>query len=197
MPIEIERKFLVKNLDFIKESSHKKSIEQGYLSKDPNRTVRVRIEEEKAFLTIKGKSFDNGTSRIEIEIEISIKDARELMKLCLSSPIKKIRYLINKNGFIFEVDVFKNNNEGLIIAELELNSEKSEFPKPDWLGEEVTGQINTKFIHCILPSIPLSLLTLTYLFAVFNMSFAFIYLVYIWCIFGVFKLIYTKYTKYV
>ena len=155
MPIEIERKFLVKNLDFIKESSHKKSIEQGYLSKDPNRTVRVRIEEEKAFLTIKGKSFDNGTSRIEIEIEISIKDARELMKLCLSSPIKKIRYLINKNGFIFEVDVFKNNNEGLIIAELELNSEKSEFPKPDWLGEEVTGQINTKFIHCILPSIPL------------------------------------------
>jgi CYTH domain-containing protein len=141
MPIEIERKFLVKNLDFIKESSHKKSIEQGYLSKDPNRTVRVRIENEKAFLTIKGKSFNKGTSRIEIENKISLKDARTLMKLCLSNPIKKIRYLINIDDFIFEVDVFQNNNEGLIIAEIELDSEKSKFPEPEWLGEEVTGQI--------------------------------------------------------
>jgi len=141
MPIEIERKFLVKNLDFIKESSHKKSIEQGYLSKDPNRTVRVRIENEKAFLTIKGKSFNKGTSRIEIENKISLKDARTLMKLCLSNPIKKIRYLISIDDFIFEVDVFQNNNEGLIIAEIELDSEKSKFPEPEWLGEEVTGQI--------------------------------------------------------
>ncbi|MDG2371758.1 MAG: CYTH domain-containing protein [Flavobacteriaceae bacterium] len=142
MPIEIERKFLVKNLNFIRDSSNKKSIEQGYLSKDPNRTVRVRIEDEKAFITIKGKSFNNGTSRIEVENKISLKDARELMSLCLSSPIKKIRYLISINNFIFEVDVFQNNNnKGLIIAEIELDSENSKFPKPDWLGEEVTGQI--------------------------------------------------------
>lgn len=141
MPIEIERKFLVKNLDFIKECTYKKQIKQGYLSKDPKRTVRVRIEEEKAFLTIKGETFDNGTSRIEIENKISIKDALELMKLCIPSPIKKIRYIINKNDFIFEVDVFEDKNEGLIIAELELNSKNSRFPKPDWLGKEVTGQV--------------------------------------------------------
>lgn len=140
MSIEIERKFLVKNLDFIKESSSKKYIIQGYLSKDPERTVRVRIEDKKAFLTVKGESFDNGTSRIEIENIISIKDAKDLMKICLSQPIKKVRYIINKNDFIFEVDVFKNSNEGLIIAELELNSKDLKFPKPDWLGKEVTGK---------------------------------------------------------
>ena len=140
MSIEIERKFLVKNLDFIKESHSKKLIIQGYLSKDPDRTVRVRIEDKKAFLTVKGKSFDNGTSRLEIENKISIKDAKELMKICVSQPIKKIRYIIIKNEFTFEVDVFKNTNEGLIIAEIELNSKDLKFPKPDWLGREVTGK---------------------------------------------------------
>lgn len=90
MPIEIERKFLVKNLDFIKECTYKKQIKQGYLSKDPKRTVRVRIEEEKAFLTIKGETFDNGTSRIEIENKISIKDALELMKLCIPRDRKSV-----------------------------------------------------------------------------------------------------------
>lgn len=140
MAIEIERKFLVKNLDFIKKSNNKKLIKQGYLSKDPERTVRVRIIEKKAYLTIKGKTFDKGTSRIEIENEISVKDAKELMKLCLPKLIEKIRYIINIDDFIFEVDVFKNNNEGLIVAELELNSKNSKFPKPNWLGKEVTGQ---------------------------------------------------------
>ena len=141
MAIEIERKFLVLNLDFIKESTNKKLIKQGYLSKDPKRTVRVRILEKKAFLTIKGETFDGGTSRIEIEKKISISDAEELMKLCLPKPIEKIRYIININNFIFEIDVFKNSNEGLIIAELELSSKDSEFPKPNWLGKEVTGQV--------------------------------------------------------
>ena len=141
MAIEIERKFLVLNHDFIKESNNKKLIKQGYLSKDPKRTVRVRIIEKKAFLTIKGETFDGGTSRIEIENKISISDAEELMRLCLSKPIEKIRYIININNFIFEIDVFKNSNEGLIIAELELSSKDSEFPKPNWLGKEVTGQV--------------------------------------------------------
>ncbi len=140
MPIEIERKFLVKNLDFIKESSSKKLIEQGYLSKDPNRIVRVRIIDNKGFLTFKGKSFDGGTSRVEIEKEISIKDANELMKLCIPSIIRKVRYIINKNNLIFEVDVFQEHNKGLIVAEVELYSKKEKIIKPNWLGKEVTGK---------------------------------------------------------
>ena len=140
MPIEIERKFLVKNLDFIKESSSKKLIEQGYLSKDPNRIVRVRIIDNKGFLTFKGKSFDGGTSRVEIEKEISIKDANELMKLCIPIKIRKVRYIINKNNLIFEVDVFQEHNKGLIVAEVELDSKKEKIIKPNWLGKEVTGE---------------------------------------------------------
>ena len=140
MPIEIERKFLVKNLDFIKESSSKKLIEQGYLSKDPNRIVRVRIIDNKGVLTFKGKSFDGGTSRVEIEKEISIKDANELMKLCIPSIIRKVRYIINKNNLVFEVDVFQEHNKGLIVAEVELNSKKEKILKPNWLGKEVTGK---------------------------------------------------------
>ena len=140
MPIEIERKFLVKNLDFIKESSSKKLIEQGYLSKDPNRIVRVRIIDNKGFLTFKGKSFDGGTSRVEIEKEISIKDANELMKLCIPSIIRKVRYIINKNNLVFEVDVFQEHNKGLIVAEVELDSKKEKIIKPNWLGKEVTGE---------------------------------------------------------
>ncbi len=140
MPIEIERKFLVKNLDFIKESSSKKLIEQGYLSKDPNRIVRVRIIDNKGVLTFKGKSFDGGTSRVEIEKEISIKDANELMKLCIPSIIRKVRYIINKNNLVFEVDVFQEHNKGLIVAEVELYSKKEKIIKPNWLGKEVTGK---------------------------------------------------------
>ena len=140
MSIEIERKFLVKNLDFIKESSSKKLIEQGYLSKDPNRIVRVRIIDNKGVLTFKGKSFDGGTSRVEIEKEISIKDANELMKLCIPSIIRKVRYIINKNNLIFEVDVFQEHNKGLIVAEVELDSKKEKIIKPNWLGKEVTGK---------------------------------------------------------
>ena len=140
MPIEIERKFLVKNLDFIKESSSKKLIEQGYLSKDPNRIVRVRIIDNKGVLTFKGKSFDGGTSRVEIEKEISIKDANELMKLCIPSIIRKVRYIINKNNLVFEVDVFQEHNKGLIVAEVELDSKKEKIIKPNWLGKEVTGK---------------------------------------------------------
>ncbi|MAH82714.1 MAG: adenylate cyclase [Flavobacteriaceae bacterium] len=145
MPIEIERKFLVKNLDFIKESSSKKLIEQGYLSKDPNRIVRVRIIDNKGVLTFKGKSFDGGTSRVEIEKEISIKDANELMKLCIPSIIRKVRYIINKNNLIFEVDVFQEHNKGLIVAEVELYSKKEKIIKPNWLGKEVTG--NKKYYN--------------------------------------------------
>jgi CYTH domain-containing protein len=140
MTIEIERKFLVKNLDFIKESYKKTNIIQGYLSKDPLRTVRVRIEDNMAFLTIKGKSSKDGISRLEIEKPISLKEAKILIKICLPDLIKKVRYMIKKNDYIFYVDVFKEKNNGLIIAEIELDSIDSLYPVPNWLGEEVTGQ---------------------------------------------------------
>ena len=140
MLIEIERKFLVKNLGFLNESFNKHKIIQGYLSKDPHRTVRVRICDNEAFLTIKGKSSENGVSRIEIEKTIPLIDGKRLLKLCLPELIKKDRYSIKINDHIFQVDVFKEKNEGLIIAEIELNSENSNYPKPDWLGKEVTGQ---------------------------------------------------------
>jgi len=140
MTIEIERKFLVKNLDFIKESFKKTNIIQGYLSKDPLRTVRVRIEDNMAFLTIKGKSSKGGISRLEIEKPISLKEAKILIKICLPDLIKKVRYMIKKNDYIFYVDVFKEKNNGLIIAEIELDSIDSLYPVPNWLGEEVTGQ---------------------------------------------------------
>ena len=140
MTIEIERKFLVKNLDFIKESFKKTNIIQGYLSKDPLRTVRVRIEDNMAFLTIKGKSSKGGISRLEIEKPISLKEAKILIKICLPDLIKKVRYMIKKNDYIFYVDVFKEKNNGLIIAEIELDSIDSLYPVPYWLGEEVTGQ---------------------------------------------------------
>ena len=140
MTIEIERKFLVKNLDFIKESFKKTNIIQGYLSKDPLRTVRVRIEDKMAFLTIKGKSSKDGISRLEIEKPISLKEAKILIKICLPDLIKKVRYMIKKNDSIFYVDVFKEKNNGLIIAEIELDSIDSLYPVPYWLGEEVTGQ---------------------------------------------------------
>ena len=140
MTIEIERKFLVKNLDFIKESFKKTNIIQGYLSKDPLRTVRVRIEDKMAFLTIKGKSSKDGISRLEIEKPISLKEAKILIKICLPDLIKKVRYMIKINDYIFYVDVFKEKNNGLIIAEIELDSIDSLYPVPYWLGEEVTGQ---------------------------------------------------------
>ncbi|MFL2632956.1 MAG: CYTH domain-containing protein [Candidatus Marivariicella sp.] len=140
MTIEIERKFLVKNLDFIKESFKKTNIIQGYLSKDPLRTVRVRIEDNMAFLTIKGKSSKDGITRLEIEKPISLKEAKILIKICLPDLIKKVRYMIKINDYIFYVDVFKEKNNGLIIAEIELDSIDSLYPVPYWLGEEVTGQ---------------------------------------------------------
>lgn len=136
---EIERKFLVKNTDFLKEYSSKYIIKQGYLSLDSERIVRVRLKGEKAFLTIKGKTDQSGTTRFEWEKEISVPEAEELLKLCLKI-IEKTRYIINFEGFTFEVDVFENKHSGLILAEIELQHKNQLFKKPSWLGEEVTGK---------------------------------------------------------
>ncbi len=149
---EIERKFLVKS-DFKKYSKSSFQLKQGYLSSVPERTVRIRIKGDQGYITIKGKSNASGISRFEWEKEISIEDAKALLKLCEPGSIDKIRYIIPaNNGLFFEVDEFLNQNEGLIMAEIELPSENTLFDKPDWLGEEVSG--NIKYYNSYLSKNP-------------------------------------------
>lgn len=136
--VEIERKFLVKSNDFKEQAFRQNKIAQGYLSAVPERTVRVRIKGEKGFLTIKGISKQGGMSRFEWENEIPFDEAQELLKLCEKGKIEKTRFEIKLGEHTFEVDEFYGENEGLIIAEIELKSETEPFEVPDWLGEEVT-----------------------------------------------------------
>lgn len=137
--IEIERKFLVNSDVFLKLYKAKNRIVQGYLSSIPERTVRIRIKSRKGYITIKGKSNSSGLSRMEWEKEIAIKEAQELLNICESGVIDKVRYEIEVGNHVFEIDVFEGENKGLIVAEIELQSENESFEKPDWLGKEVTG----------------------------------------------------------
>lgn len=136
--IEIERKFLVLNTNFIALAFTSNRIVQGYLNSNPERTVRVRIKGNKAYLTIKGKSNESGTSRLEWEKEIDILDAEKLLLLCENGVIDKTRYEIKSGKHTIEVDVFEGENEGLIMAEIELEAENEVYLKPNWLGKEVT-----------------------------------------------------------
>lgn len=136
---EIERKFLVKSEDFKEAAQKKIHIQQAYLNTDPERTIRIRTAGEKAYLTIKGKSDEAGTSRFEWEKEIPAGEAKELLKLCEPGRIVKDRYLVTSGKHTFEVDVFQESLQGLIVAEVELEDADEEFQKPEWLGEEVTG----------------------------------------------------------
>lgn len=140
MAQEIERKFLVsgeyKSLAFAQSR-----IVQGYISSARGRTVRVRIRDGKGYLTIKGASNESGTSRYEWEKELPLAEAEELMKLCEPGVIDKTRYLVRSGSHIFEVDEFYGENEGLVVAEVELQSEEEEFVKPNFIGEEVTGDV--------------------------------------------------------
>ncbi|MDR1089858.1 MAG: CYTH domain-containing protein [Prevotella sp.] len=138
MGLEIERKFLV-NGDFKQYAYKQEAIVQGYLSSVPERIVRVRIKGGKAYLTIKGIGNAAGLSRYEWEKEIPVQDAGELIDLCEPGIIDKVRYYIKNDGYTFEVDEFHGDNEGLVIAEIELSDEADTFKKPDWLGYEVTG----------------------------------------------------------
>ena len=137
--IEIERKFLVKSLSFKNEARTKEHIIQGFLNTDPNRTVRVRIKNNTGYLTIKGITNSSGMSRYEWEKEVHLNDAETLLKLCEEELLEKDRFIVPKGRHIYEVDEFKGKNSGLIMAELELESEEEPFESPDWLGEEVTG----------------------------------------------------------
>lgn len=138
--IEIERKFLITSEAFKKEASSKTLFIQAYLNTHPERTIRIRIQADKAFMTIKGKSSESGVSRYEWEKEIPVDEAQQLLKLCEPGKIEKYRYLVPVGQHVFEVDEFLGDNRGLSIAEVELNSEQEQFLKPEWLGEEVTGQ---------------------------------------------------------
>ncbi len=154
---EIERKFLVTSMDFKKEATNSFVIRQGYISRTPERTVRVRIAGARAYLTVKGKASDSGLSRNEWEYQIPLADAQDLLEICEPGIIDKVRYEIPVGGgsdlvagtlLKFEVDEFHGKHEGLIIAEIELLHEDQEFPKPSWLGAEVTG--NQKYYNAQL-----------------------------------------------
>lgn len=137
--IEIERKFLVKSNDFKTEAFAQNRIAQGYLNSNPERTVRVRIKGEKGFLTIKGKGNESGMTRFEWEKEILVEEAQLLLNLSEGGKIDKIRFEVKVGKHTFEVDEFFGENEGLIVAEIELSAENEIFEKPDWLGQEVTN----------------------------------------------------------
>ena len=137
---EIERKFLVLNQEFKKEAFKKERIVQGFLSSVPERTVRVRLIADAGFLTVKGIGNESGTTRFEWEREISRQEAESLLEICEPGIIDKERYFVELGGHIFEIDEFALDNEGLVMAEIELKHEDDLFEKPDWLGQEVTGQ---------------------------------------------------------
>jgi len=140
---EIERKFLVQEGDAYKSAAFSSSrIKQGYIPCE-TASVRVRLRDDKAFLTIKGKSVDGGLSRYEFEKEISLTEAEQLLKLCRGGVIDKTRYLVKSpdGKHVFEVDEFYGDNEGLVMAEVELGDEHEPYEKPDFIGREVTGDI--------------------------------------------------------
>lgn len=138
MNYEIERKFLVAG-DYKSEAHTHYRIVQGYLSTVPQRIVRIRINDNTAYLTIKSTVSDSEFTRYEWEKEIPVKDAEAMLKFCEKEIIEKTRYLVNVGAHLFEVDEFYGSNQGLVVAEVELASEEEEFEKPYWLGEEVTS----------------------------------------------------------
>ena len=154
MALEIERKFLVKDDSFKALAYHSSRIAQGYICSSRGRTVRVRIRDEKAYLTIKGPADVKGLGRYEWEKEIPLEEGKELMKLCEPGMIDKTRYLVKSGKHVFEVDEFYGENEGLTIAEVELSSEDEAYEKPDFIGDEVTGDV--KYYNSFLMKHPFS-----------------------------------------
>lgn len=152
MGIEIERKFLVASDGWRGAVSSSTPFSQGYLSRDPARTVRVRIAGERAFLTIKGAT--TGATRAEFEYAVPLADARELLALCDGPVAEKVRHLCVVEGMTWEVDEFLGANAGLVVAEIELEHEAQRFPRPAWLGQEVTG--DARYVNANLAVRPYS-----------------------------------------
>jgi CYTH domain-containing protein len=153
--LEIERKFLVKNDAFKTEAFQSYSIQQGYLNSHPERTTRIRLINDSAFITVKGKSSEDGLTRFEWEKEIDAKEAKALLDLCEPGKIEKTRFLVKSGLHTFEVDEFYGDNLGLTIAEVELNNETEKVLLPDWLGQEVTG--DKKYYNSALTNQPYKL----------------------------------------
>ena len=137
--LEIERKFLVVGDDYKRQAFSSSRIQQGYICSSHGRTVRVRLRDARGYLTIKGPSEDGGLSRYEFEKEITKEEAEQLMRLCEPGVIDKTRWLVKSGNHTFEVDEFYGENEGLVMAEVELGSEDEPYEKPDFIGQEVTG----------------------------------------------------------
>lgn len=153
--LEIERKFLVKKGDAYKKAAYSSShIQQGYIPAE-GATVRVRTRDDKAYLTIKGKSVNGGMTRYEFEKEISMDEAQHLLQLCQGGVIDKRRYLVKSGKHTFEVDEFYGDNLGLVMAEVELKDETETYEKPEFIGLEVTG--DKRFYNSHLLSNPFSL----------------------------------------
>ncbi|MGD9489037.1 MAG: CYTH domain-containing protein [Calditrichaceae bacterium] len=149
MGVEIERKFLVKNDSWRRETRPGKKYRQGYLSTDPDKTIRVRVAGVKAFITIKGRNI--GLTRGEFEYEIPKTDAEEILRtLCKDSILEKTRYSVEHDGMEWSIDEFEGNNQGLIMAEIELHDENQFIKFPRWIGEEVSTDIryyNSNLVH--------------------------------------------------
>ena len=149
---EIERKFLVSGPGYKKETFRTERMRQGFLSSVPERTVRVRMAGERGWITVKGIGNQKGTTRFEWEKEIAGQEVERLLELCEPGIIDKTRYYVEKGRHTFEVDEFHGDNEGLVIAEIELSEEEESFSRPEWLGKEVTGE--TKYYNAALSRRP-------------------------------------------
>ena len=152
MAVEIERKFLVVGDEYRRMAYSSDRIVQGYICRADGNSVRVRIRDGRGYLTIKGPSLDGGLSRYEWEREISLAEAEDMLLLCRDAKIDKRRYLVKCGSHTYEVDEFYGDNEGLTVAEVELQSEEEAFVKPAWLGEEVTGDV--KYYNSMLMKNP-------------------------------------------
>ncbi|MFT7774028.1 CYTH domain-containing protein [Roseateles sp.] len=152
MGIEIERKFLVADDGWRRAATRQTRFSQGYLSRDPARTVRVRIAGARAFLTIKGAT--TGATRAEFEYEVPVADAQQLLAMCDGPLVEKVRHLCGHEGMTWEVDEFLGANTGLVVAEIELQSEDQSFERPAWLGKEVTG--DARYVNANLAVRPFS-----------------------------------------
>ncbi|GAA0872631.1 CYTH domain-containing protein [Gangjinia marincola] len=149
---EIERKYRVNNDTYKRLSKLSYEIKQGFLNTHPDRTVRVRIKGDQGFLTIKGRSNESGTTKFEWEKEIPVQEAQALLELCEEGVIEKTRYEVLAGKHTIEVDEFHRANQGLVMAEIELTHEDESLKLPNWLGEEVTGDI--KYYNAMLSKYP-------------------------------------------
>ena len=140
MAVEIERKFLVVGDEYRRMAYSSDRIVQGYICRADGNSVRVRIRDGRGYLTIKGPSLDGGFSRYEWEREISLSEAEDLLLLCRDAKIDKRRYLVKCGNHTYEVDEFYGDNEGLVVAEIELSDKDEAFERPSFLGREVTGE---------------------------------------------------------